>query len=224
MAHDYTTPLFQDFWDRSQTLSTTPGFNGWTIKDTSAAGTPTYAVAGRACTLTLDSTSEAQVVTLYQNNVLPWNLGELKWVEVLAKVSGIDAVTTLAVGLGTSQNDTLDSVSYNAWFRMEGSASTSALVVETDDATVDNNDVATATTLAAVYKKLTIDFTAGLDDVRFFVNGTRVASGTTFDMSAGATSQGLQFIAQIQKASGTGTPSLTLGPIRCRRAYTYPSA
>lgn len=219
MPFNYTTPLFQEFWDRAQTLSTTPGFNGWTTKKT-GSGTPTYVIAGRELTVTLDNTSEAQVAVLYQNNVLPWKLSELDWIEFLIKVGSIDAVTTLVAGLASSQNDTADSVVTNAWFRMEGSASTSNLVVESDDGSTDNNDVATGTTLGSSFKQVRLDFTQGLANSRFYVGSSRVASGTTFDLSAVASSF-VQPLFQIQKGSGTGTPSFTLGPIKARRRYLY---
>ena len=93
---------------------------------------------------------------------------------------------------------------------MEGSASTSALVVETDDGTNDNNDVATGTSLASTLKTLVIDFEAGLSDVKFYVDGERVASSTTFDMSNVTAAQGVQPFVQLQKASGTGVASVTI--------------
>ena len=34
--------IWRDRFNRAQALTTTPGENGWTIKDTSSAGTPTY--------------------------------------------------------------------------------------------------------------------------------------------------------------------------------------
>jgi hypothetical protein len=221
MAFDYTTPIFQEFWDRPQTFSTTPGFNGWTTKKT-GSGTPTWVISSnRLMTMTLAADSEAQVAVLYFNDVLPWALGEITWIEYLIKVSGIDSVTTLVAGLASAQNDTADSTNYNAWFRMQGSASLTNLVVETDDATNNNDDIATGETLSSSFKRLRIDFAAGLSNVRFYVNGERVGSATTFDMSDGATTQGLQPYFQIQKASGTGTPAVTLGPVRVKRAYSY---
>ena len=137
------------------------------------------------------------------------------------KVAGIDAATTLVVGVGSAQNNTADSVATNAWFRMEGSASTTAVVVETDDATNDNNDVATGSTLAAVYKKLIIDFESGLPDVRFFIDGERVASTTTFDMSDLTAGLNVQPFVQLQKASGTGTPSVTIAAVNIVYSYAY---
>lgn len=210
---------FCDYFNRAQALTTTPGFNGWTVKDTSSGGTPTYLVAtgdGGGMVLTLDNTSEAQIVTMYHNDVLCFDVAMLQYVELIAKVSGIDSVTTLVMGVGSAQNDTADSVATNAWFRMQGSASTTALVVETDDATNDLDDKATGKTLSSTYKTLRIDFTNGLGDVRFYVDNERVASSTTFDMSDLTSGLNVQPFVQLQKASGTGTPAVTVKKFHIR--------
>ncbi len=215
---------FIDNFDRAQVYSTTPGMHGWTIKDTSSAGTPTYlniTEDGGAAKLTLDNTNEAQIVTLYQNNVLIYDVRQLQHLWWIAQVSGVDANTTLVMGVGSAQADAADSIATNAWFRLDGSASTSALVVETDDATTDKDDVATGQTLASAYKKCLIDFTYGLGDLRFFIDGIRVAPGTMFDMSNLAAGLNVQPIVQIQKASGTGIPSVTLAQFGVQYAFGY---
>lgn len=218
------TVKFCELFDRPQAYTTTPGQNGWTIADTSSSGTPTYlniTEDGGAAKLTLASTSEEEVVTLYHNDVLMWDLAKLQYVEFVAQVAGIDAVTDVVIGVATEQNDTEDSVPEHAWFKIDGSASTSALVVETDDATNDNDDKATGTTLASVYKRLTIDFTAGLSDVRFFVDGERVAGSTTFDMSDVTSGHNVQPFVQIHKASGTGVGSVTIAKVEAQYTYAY---
>jgi hypothetical protein len=211
---------FLDYFNRPQALTTTPGQNGWTVKDTSSAGTPTYLVAsgdGGGMKLTLASTSEAEVVTMYHNDVLNFDLAQIEFVEIIAKVGGIDAVTTLTMGVGSAQSDTDDSVATNAWFRIEGSGSTSNLLVETDDAVTDNDDKATGTTLSSTYKTLRIDFTYGLSDVRFTVDGERVALGNgssthdgRFSMAGLTAGLNVQPFVQLQKASGTGVPTVTI--------------
>jgi hypothetical protein len=218
------TRSFEDFFDRAQAFTTTPGQNGWTIKDTSSAGAPTYLCItedGGAAKLTLAANSEAEIVTLYHNDVLAFDLRKIKLVEFIALVAGIDAVTTLTFGVGSAQNDTDDSVATNAWFRMQGSASTSAVVVETDDGTNDNDDKATGATLAAVYKKFQISFEKGLANVQFFIDGERVAAGTTFDMSALSAGLNVQPFVQLQKASGTGVPSITIAAVNIVYNYAY---
>ena len=215
---------FIDNFDRAQAFTTTPGMNGWTIKDTSSAGTPTYLCItedGGAAKLTLVSTSEAEIVTLFQNDVLMYDARQLKAVWWIAKVAGIDAVTTLTMGVGSAQSDTDDSVATNAWFRMEGSVSTTAVVAETDDAVVDNDDKATGATLGSAYKKFLIDFSNGLADVRFFIDGNRVATAQTFDMSGLAAGLNVQPFVQIQKASGTGVPAITLAQFGVQYEWAY---
>lgn len=215
---------FCDMFDRAQVLSTTPGMNGWTVKDTSSSGTPTYLCVtedGGAMKLTLAATSEEEIVTMYQNDVLPWDLASLLSVSFILKVSGVDAATQLVFGLASAQNDTEDSIATNAWFRIDGVASTSALVCETDDGTTDNDDKSTGTTLSSTYKKCLIDFTNGLADVRFYVDGARVAASTTFDMSAVTSGQNVQPFVQLHKASGTGAPYVQIANVSAEYRYSY---
>jgi len=211
-------------FDRAQAFTTTPGEGGWTIADTSSAGTPTYLCitedAG-AAKLTLAATSEAENVCLYFNDVLPLDLASLHRIEFVAKVAGIDSATTLVFGLGDARNDTPDTVATNCWFRMEGSVSTSLVVVESDDGTTDNDDKATGSTLAAVYKKFLIDFTNGISDIRFFIDGERVGSATTFSLAGITSGQNVQPMIQLQKASGTGVPSITIAQITTQQRYAY---
>lgn len=221
MAAIFKPRRFEDFFDRAQALTTTAGVNGWTIKKT-GAGTPTYLTqSGRGMVLTLEATSEAQIVTMYQNDKLPWALSELKWIEFVLKVSGINSVTTLNAGVASGQNDTADSVTYQSWFRMEGSASLTAVVAECDDnGSYDEDDIATGATLAATYKKFLINF-SDLSNVKYYVDGIRVAASTTFNMSA-ASAQKVQPYVMLGKASGTGVPAVTVGAVRWEAAgYSY---
>lgn len=215
---------FVDLFDRAQALTTTPGQNGWTVKDTSSAGTPTYLCVtedGGAMKLTLAATSEEEIVTMYQNDVLPYDLAQLQFVEFVAKVAGIDSATTLVFGVADAQNDTEDSVATNAWFRMQGSTSTSNVVVESDDGTTDTDDKATGATLGSTYKKFTIDFTNGLSDIRFYIDGARVAASETFTLASVASGQNVQPFVQLHKASGTGVPSISIALFRAQYKYAY---
>lgn len=224
MAVSRGVVTFIDNFDRAQALTTTPGVNGWTVKDTSSSGTPTYLTTGEnggAMKLTLHNQSEAQIVTMYQNDILFLDLADLQHVWFTLKVAAWDNVTDLVLGVAAAQNDTDDSVVTNAWFKMDGSVSTSAIVAESDDGTNDNDDVATGETLAAVYKKFDIDFTKGLKDVRFSIDGARVASGTTFDMSDLTAGLNVQPFVQIHKASGTGVGSVTIAQYGHQYRYQH---
>lgn len=208
---------FVDRFDRAQALTTTPGVNGWTVKDTSAAGAPTYLTTADGMVLTLAATSEAEHVTMYQNDILILPIERLKEISFDVEVAGIDAVTTLSIGVGSAQNNDEDAMTVSAWLKMEGSVSTANLVAESDDNVTNNDDKATGKTLSTAKKRVRISFERGLSDVRFYVDGDRVAAGTTFDMSGITAGQGVQPFVQLSKASGTGTPSVTIR----RTAWEY---
>ncbi len=202
---------FEDWFNRGQTYSSTPGDNGWTIKDTSAAGQPVYANQnGGGGKLLCDNTSEAQIVTLYQNDVLWLPLLNVKLVRLNLLVGAFDANTVAVAGLASAQNDTEDSVATNAWFKVIGGASTHSIVCETDDGTTDTDDVATSQLLSTTSKELIIDFTRGINDIRFAVDGQPVAQSQQFSMAAATGSTYVQPFFQLHKASGTG-----VGYIKC---------
>lgn len=202
-----------DFFGTSATFPTSADpATPWLVADTSAAGTPTYVRNAGAAVLTLVSTSEVENVCLYHGDALSFDIDDILRVEMRVKVSGCTSGTELVFGVGSARNDTTDSVAANAWFKMVGATSTTAVVVETDDGTNDNNDVSTGKTLSTTYKRFVIDFTGGKDNVKFYIDGERVASSTTFDMSN--YSAGLQPIIQIQKAANANTDSITIDYVK----------
>lgn len=186
--------------------------SGLVITDTSAAGTPTYTCGGIAGELTMafDSTAEVQNVCLSTGDDLNWDIDKLHYIEMRVKMgqAAADAATSLAFGLASARNDAIDTIAEAALFRVIGADSTTAVVVETDDGTTNNDDVATGTTLINAYKKFRISFSSGTSDVRFYIDGARVAAGTTFDMS-GYTA-GLQPYVQLQKTADANTDSVVV--------------
>lgn len=198
----------------------------WCSKITKTAGSPTIAaVNGGAMELALDSTAEVQNLCLYQGDILPFRIQDLIRVEIVASVSAsLAAAVSAAFGLASARNDTLDSVTANAWFRLQGS---NALLVETDDGTNDNDDKATGITMGTTLKRFVIDFTgvqarqlpsASLGNranVSFWADNAngdlrRVADTTLFDMSNYTATSGLQLFAQIQKTSNAATGTLSI--------------
>jgi hypothetical protein len=195
------------------TLTASPT-NGdrWDIADTSSAGTPAYTVGGinGEATLAFDSQSEVQNVCLFQSDVLNWDIDLIQRIEMRVKTTAtLDIATSLAFGLASARNDAIDSITAHASFRIIGN---NTLVVESDDGTTDKDDVATGASLSDTYKKFVIDFTGGKSNVKFYVDGVRVAASTTFDMS-GYTA-GLQPYVQIQKTADTNTDSVTIDYIK----------
>lgn len=204
---------FEEDFLGPMTLTASPT-NGdlWDIADTSSAGTPTYTVGGinGEATLAFDNTSEVQNVCLFQSDVLNWDIDLIQRIEMRVKTTAtLDSATSLAFGLASARNDAIDSITAHASFRIIGN---NTLVVESDDGTTDKDDVATGASLSDTYKKFVIDFTGGKSNVKFYVDGVRVAASTTFDMS-GYTA-GLQPYVQIQKTADTNTDSVTIDYIK----------
>lgn len=213
---------------------TSAGATPWLIKDTSAAGTPTYVGHADGLKLTLAATNESEIVTLYFGDILNYTMANILRAEFLIKMNAaLGTNEECAIGLASGQNDTLDSVTYNAWFKIIGSAQTPSVVVESDDNTTANDldDKATGITLGtSTHKRLIIDFTEGVKTAgapgtskgqcpQFYMIDSqgvlqRVATGTLFDMSGVASTQGLQPFIQLQKASGTGVPSISVREVK----------
>lgn len=186
----------------------------WLVADTSAAGTPVYTKGTSEATLTLAATNEVENVCLSFGDALDIDIDDIQRVEMRVKISAstFTSGSILAFGVGSARNDTLDSVAANAWFRMEGANSTTLVYCESDDGVNDNDDKSSGVTLGTTFKEFVIDFTGGKSNVKFFIDGQRVASTTTFDMSN--YSAGLQPIVQIQKAANTNTNGVVVDYVK----------
>ena len=176
--------------------------------------------------ITIAATSEAEVAYLYQGDKLTIPIARLQAVEFTAKIAssmaaaGSDAIA-FAIGLISAFNSTLDSVTALALFRKKAGAS-NLLTVETDDNTVDKNDIATGVSVQyGSYQRFLIDFQKK-SDVKFYVHDgkmfKRVALTTVFDMSNYTGS--LQLFAYLSKASSTDTNVLTIDEIDIRYEKT----
>jgi hypothetical protein len=185
-------------------------------KLTKTAGSPSaLPVTGitHSLRLLLDSTSEEQVVTVDQNDILQFRANDLLSVAFRAKASAIAANQGLVLGLSSAENDTPGSVAKYVWFRLNASTS---ILAETNDGTTAITGTSTGQVLSAdVFTEFVIDFSEGLNDVRFSCSSSgsssgnlmRVANKTLF-ACPGLSGQFLQPMLQLQKASGTGTPHL----------------
>lgn len=119
------------------------------------------------------------------------------------KFGTIGANERAILGFASAYNATWDSIVSNAWFRLEGSM---ALLAETDDGTTDRDDQATGITLVAgTYNFFTIDM-SDLGSIKF-----QVDDRPPFSLAASAllSTDLLQPIIAVQRASGTGVPSWT---------------
>jgi hypothetical protein len=191
----------------------------WLVVDTSSAGSPTYVRNASNAVLTLAATSEVENVCLAHGDALSFDIDSILRVEMRVKLgaSTITSGTELVFGVGSARSDTADSVAANAWFKMVGATSTTLVVVESDDSVNDNDDKATGVTLGTTFKEFIIDFSGGKSNVKFYIDGVRVATSTTFDMSN--YSSNLQPLIQLQKAANTNVDSVSIDYVRitCRR-------
>lgn len=182
----------------------------WLLDNT---GSGSGAVAADGFQLLLESTSEIQNLCLHFADLLSFDIDKIDHIRFAMKVepeSGdqIDSATTIGVGLGSARNDDLDSITEAALFKITGGSN--AVVVETDDGTNDNDDVATGKSVVdEQWHDFVISFAAGKSDVRFFMDDRRVAASTLFDMSN--YSGGLQPIFQLQKSADTNIDQVTIG-------------
>jgi len=157
----------------------------WGILEVGASTNPTVEIVADSSNglfrLFLAADAEDEDVVLSHNDNRNFDVSNGLIFETKVDVAALPTLTAEAVwGMCGDHALIKDDITENAWFKLDGSG---AVVVETDDTTNDNDDIATGVTAvpgtANVYR---IDFTT-LANVKFFIDGVRVATGTTFDMS-----------------------------------------
>jgi hypothetical protein len=139
----------------------------------------------------------------------------------------VDALPTanedLVIGFASAYNATIDSVANNAWIKLAGASL--SVVLESDDATTDNDDKAPDTaftlTAATMYEfKISMSAVDGASstNVKFFARSTvggdwtALTSGSTvFKFGANIAAQPYVF---FQKASSTDTGGIKVDYIR----------
>jgi hypothetical protein len=166
------------------------------------------------------SGTEVQNVCLSFGDKLSFDINKTKGFEcglryVAGAASKKDTTTTMAWGLTGDRNDAIDSIAIANIFRLAGAGDIAAqpVVVENDDATNTNDDVATGLTMTdLLWYKFKIDLN-NLDDVKMYgglAAGelTRLAPNTTIKMSAYG--GGLQPFFQLQKTSDSNTDAMQI--------------
>ena len=228
----------QDYWEffddfiGGGTFSASATTDPWVITDTSSAGTPTYTRLDHSETagiyrpgvaqLAFDSQTEVQNVCLSFGDKLAFDINSVRGFEcglrfVAQTGSAKDSATTLAWGLTGDRNDAIDSIAIASIFRLAAGTASNVVVVENDDATNTNDDVATGFTLTdLVWGKFKIDF-CDLNDVKFYAGLStgqlaRVGGATTMKMSAYG--GGLQPFFQLQKTSDANTDAVQIDYVR----------
>jgi hypothetical protein len=216
---DFET-FYDDFNGTVATLPTTADpATPWLVDDTSVTGTPTYTKGTSVLTMTLNNDSAIVNICSHFGDALDFDIDLIQRLEMRVRIGAatFTSGSILVFGLGSARDDTPDSVTAHAWFRMEGANSTTLVYAESDDGTRDVNDISTGVTLGTTFKRFVIDFTGGKSDVKFYIDGQRVCASQTFDMSA--YSLGLQPIIQLQKTAVGNVDSVVVDYVKveCKR-------
>ena len=159
--------------------------------------------------LHIHATSEAEDAVLYHGDNKTFDVGNGLIFETAVDMAVSPGTGVTAVfGMAGPHNLDKDTVANAAWFRFDASL---VCKVESDDTTNNNDDVATGHTAVAGTRDIyRIDFTT-IADVKFYINGTRVAGTTTFDMSnLSAAEQQMQPYFSLDKATGTGLGDMNI--------------
>lgn len=145
--------------------------------------------SGGQVSLAADSDANAEDAVLYWGDQRGLDINAGLVFEFRGKLLVLPTLTgQFVLGLASDHNLAKDSVAVNAWFKFDGDG---VCVAETDDGTMDNDDKSTGiTVLTTEWHVYRIDFTS-LTDVRFYIDGVHVATGTTFGMSAVSASTGI---------------------------------
>jgi len=190
------------------------GTTKWNVVD---VGTATEAIVADSSNgqflLHLAADNEAEDAVLYHGDNKTFDIGNGLIFEARVNMAVSPGTGVCAVfGMCGDHNLDKDTVTEAAWFRFDASL---VCKVETDDTTNNNDDIATGhTAVAGTYDIYRIDFT-DLTDVKFYINGTRVASGTTFDMSnLTAGEQQMQPYFSLDKTSGTGLGDINIDYVK----------
>ena len=188
--------FFDDFIGKALDVT-----NSWGVRDT-AGGTETILADGPngSVELLLTNAVEIQLAGLDMADQRNFILNQDLQMEARLRFTTLPAdVATAVIGLCGDHNAAIDTVAESAWFRWDGSGATT---VESDDTTggTEKSKVATGSTwLVNIWHIVRIDASVPAD-VKFYIDGARVAASTTFDMSAVPTLK-LQPVARMDKAA-----------------------
>lgn len=216
--------IFSDFNGKAGATLPAP-FVGTKV-GTSTNNTVDFAssVANGVYRLTHSSDSEAQTMRLDNGDSLLVNMskGPIFQARVKLNITGgtMSADQRAVIGLASAYNATLDSVTTNAWFRVEGANLN--IYVESDDGTTDTDDTDTTIDFADnTYQIFEIDCTS-LSAIRFNIydsNGVIQGSKTT-SMADLAANTLVQPIIAIQRDAGTEQEVVDIDYVRVVFART----
>jgi hypothetical protein len=161
------------------------------------------------CALT--SASQKQNAEVYFNDELQFSVVQGLVFEARFALSVLPTdVAEAVIGLTSAWADGLDAATYSVFATCDGSGE---IICEKDDNATDESATSGETLIASEYAIVRIDCT-DVADIHFYVNGNRVAEGTTFDWAASAANSKVQPIFGVYKASGAGVGTLLVDYVK----------
>lgn len=170
-------------------------------------------IGGGVITSIIDADNNAEDAVLYWGDITTIPVNKGAFMEFRARFTTIPTTgVAVVMGMAGAHNLDKDTVAESAWFRLQASAS---LLLETDDTTNNNDDQDTGEDLVVdTWYTFQIDFNH-IDDVRFYLDGSRLLPGTNFDMSNLTDTEAMmQPYFSLDKASGTGVGTLQLDYVK----------
>lgn len=164
----------------------------------------------------LDSDSNAEQMLLSMGDMRAFNLKKSLFFECRIRIPVIPTDVVEAVwgmaGDEVADPAVYDNITEAAWFKVDGSI---AVDCESDDTTNDENGVASGITMAiGDYNVFQIDF-KDLANVKFYIDGSPVATGQTFDMSNLTDAEAMmQPMIGMMKATGAGLGSISIDYVK----------
>jgi hypothetical protein len=182
---------------------------------TKLVGSPTAALVAKPdhavrCALTV--TSEKQDAVLYEGDSRAWSLDHGLVVDMCVKVGVLPTLLGECVwGLCGDWADGPDAIQFSVFFTVDGSGE---VFCEMDDNATDRSVSSGITLLADEPHQFRID-ASNKADVKFYIDGAQVATGTVFNYAAtaGANST-LQLYVSAYKASGAGLGRVEIDSVR----------
>jgi len=185
--------------------------------------------------LAMTAANEVQEAQLHWGDALILDVGDIYAYMFDFRFTTLPGAASVAVMGLASESEPAgscdeDTIPEHVWFKIEGAASTSAIVAESDDGTTDVDDKATGVSVSANnWHRACFDFKTqvdGLADIAMYLTSAhgpsgsrrlrRVATGSTFRLDNYTTNKGLQPYFAILKASGTNTGTLQVANVKVK--------
>lgn len=161
------------------------------------------------CALTVDA--QKQDAALFMDDHRNFSLERgLAW-EAWVKHSVLPTLAAESVlGLVGDWVDGPDAMVYSAFFTCDGSGE---VFCEVDDAVTDQSVTSGVTVLATEWHLFRVEFHSPTD-IRFYIDGNRVAAATAFSYAATGANAVLQPYLGLYKASGAGLGTIQVDNVR----------